>query len=153
MLQLVIVSETNHFVEDSASVILETSEGPMITYFVSDGIPSPWSYEFTMKENTKYPYYNENCYYFFGTKGSVAFPSLKVYSYDENNYGWEHQLKIEEFYVEDNDPMTAELLHFVDVLRGESEPLVTGPDGLETLKVIKAVKESAEKGQKVFIHR
>jgi predicted dehydrogenase len=142
----------NNPVEDSASVILETSEGAIINYFVSDGIPSPWSYEFNMKENPKYPHYKENCYYFFGTKGSVAFPNLKVYSYDENNYGWEHQLKVEELYVEDNDPMTAELLHFVDVLRGESEPLVTGPDGLETLRVIKAIKESAEKGQKVVIH-
>jgi predicted dehydrogenase len=58
----------------------------------------------------------------------------------------------EELNVEDNDPMTAELLHFIDVLRGGAEPLVTGEDGLETLKVINAIIESANKGQKIDIY-
>ncbi|GIM46896.1 hypothetical protein DNHGIG_24450 [Collibacillus ludicampi] len=75
-----------------------------------------------------------------------------MYSYDEENYGWEHKLIIEKYEVEDNDPMTAELLHFVDVLRGESEPLVSGEDALETLKVINAIRESADKGQKIYIN-
>jgi predicted dehydrogenase len=142
----------NNAVEDSASIILETSEGATINYFVSDGVPSPWSYEFNLRENPKYVHYDENCYYFFGTKGSIAFPSFSVYTYDEDHYGWEHKLVIEKLDVEENDPMTAELLHFVDVLRGETEPLVTGEDGLETLKVINAIKESANKGQKIYIN-
>jgi predicted dehydrogenase len=58
----------------------------------------------------------------------------------------------EKFDVENNDPMTAELLHFIDVLRGGAEPLVTGEDGLETLKVINAIIESANKGQKINIY-
>ncbi|NUK31589.1 hypothetical protein HT574_16275 [Parageobacillus sp. VR-IP] len=48
--------------------------------------------------------------------------------------------------------MTAELLHFIDVLRGGAEPLVTGEDGLEILKVINAIMESANKGQKIDIY-
>jgi len=143
----------NNPVEDSASVILETCEGATINYFISDGIPSPWSYEMTVKENPKYPYYTDNCYYFFGTKGSLSFPRFTKYSYEKENYGWEHELITEKFDVEDNDPMTAELLHFIDVLRGAAEPLVTGEDGLETLKVINAIKESVDKEQKININR
>ncbi|MEW9673014.1 Gfo/Idh/MocA family protein [Ammoniphilus sp. 3BR4] len=141
----------NHAVEDSASIILETTEGATINYFVSDGVPAPWNYEFNLRENPKYVAYDENCYYFFGTKGSISFPSFNVHTYDEEKYGWEHPLVIEKLNVEENDPMTSELLNFVDVLRGEAEPVVTGKDALETLKVLNAIRESAEKKQKMNI--
>ncbi|WCK53260.1 hypothetical protein PP175_17890 [Aneurinibacillus sp. Ricciae_BoGa-3] len=97
--------------------------------------------------------YDENCYYFFGTKGSIAFPSFNVYTYEEDQYGWEHKLAVEQIDVEENDPMNAELLHFVDVLRGQMEPLVSGIDSLETFKVVNAIKKSAETGQKVYINQ
>jgi predicted dehydrogenase len=138
-------------VEDSASIILEAKEGATINYFVSDGVPAPWSYEFNLKENPKYVHYNENCYYFFGTKGSLAFPSFKMYSYDEKNYGWEHQLVMDQLTVEENDPMTAELLHFIDMIRGQAEPFVTGEDALETFKVLNAIRESGLKGKKIYL--
>lgn len=132
-------------VEDTASVLLETDEGVMINYFVTDGVPAPWSYEFTTGENPKYPHYSdENCYHFLGTKGSIAFPSMKMYTYSEAHYGWNHPLNTEQFEVEDNDPMKAELLHFVSVLKGEAAPFVTGEDALETLKVVLAIKQSAQ---------
>lgn len=140
-------------VEDSAAILMETSEGAIVNFFISDGIPSPWSYDCNLKENPKFQHYDENCFYFFGTKGSLSFPDLKRYSYEEENYGWEHNLVVENFGVEDNDPMTAELMHFVDVIRGDSEPLVTGEDGLETLKVINAIKESATKEQKTYLYK
>ena len=142
----------NNQVEDSASVILETKEGATINYFLSDGVPAPWSYEFTLKENPKYVHYDDNCYWFFGTKGSIAFPSFTVYTYDDERYGWEHSLLIEKGGVEANDPMTAELEHFIEVLRGEAKPLVTGEDALETLKVINAIRESAITKQKTSIN-
>ena len=141
----------NNVVEDSTSIILEAKDGPMVNYFVSDGIPSPWSYEFNVNENPKFHHYDENCYTFFGTKGSIAFPSFKIYSYSEEKYGWEHELEIEKISVLENDPMTAELIHFVNVVRGEEKSLVTGEDALETLKVLNAVKESIKKGNKVFL--
>ncbi|MEW9674303.1 Gfo/Idh/MocA family protein [Ammoniphilus sp. 3BR4] len=140
-----------NMVEDSASIILETSEGPTINYFVSDGVPSPWSYEFNLRENPKYVRYDENCYTFFGTKGSISFPSFTVYTYEEERYGWEHPLRVEKMEVEENDPMTAELLNFIEVLRGDADPLVTGEEGLQTLKVINAIWRSADMGQKISI--
>lgn len=141
----------NNVVEDSVAIILEAKDGPIINYFISDGIPSPWSYEFNVKENPKYHYYDENCYTFFGTKGSISFPSFKVYSYNEEAYGWDHELIIEEIDVLGNDPMTAELKHFVNVLRGKEKSFVTGEDALETLKVLNAIKESIHKEQKVYL--
>ncbi|MEI3611334.1 Gfo/Idh/MocA family protein [Pseudogracilibacillus sp. SO30301A] len=146
----VYASSQNHIrgneVEDTASILLETEEGVTMNYFLSDGVPAPWSYEFTTGENPKYPYYEDaDCYYFFGTKGSIAFPSMKYYSYDEDKYGWDHPLSIENLDAEeDNDPMTSELQHFISVLHDNTPLLVTGEDAVETLKIVLAIKQSAE---------
>lgn len=138
-------------VEDTASILMETAEGPTINYFVSDGVPAPWSYELTTGENPKYARAKGDCYYFFGTKGSIAFPSFTVYTYDENQYGWDHPLQLKKMNVQDNDPMTAELLHFIDIVKSGVSPFVTGADALETLKVILAIKRSAEERRIVEI--
>ena len=42
-----------------------------------------------------------------------------------------------------------ELWHFVDVLRGEAEPMITGADGLAALRIALAVEESARLGAAV----
>ncbi|MDQ0157179.1 Gfo/Idh/MocA family protein [Robertmurraya andreesenii] len=139
-------------VEDSASVLLETREGPIANYFLSDGVPSPWSYELTTNENPKYSHSDADCYQIFGTKGSISFPSLTLYTYDEEHFGWDHPLKVEKLEVEDNDPMTAELLHFASIIRGDAEPFVTGEDALETLKVINAIQLSADSRQKIEVN-
>jgi predicted dehydrogenase len=42
-----------------------------------------------------------------------------------------------------------ETWHFVDVLRGQATPLVTGADGLAALRIALAVAESARTGAAV----
>jgi len=141
----------NNPVEDSASIIMETEEGPTINYFLSDGVPSPWSYELNVGEDKKYVHHGANCYYFFGAKGSLTFPDLTLYSYREGHYGWYDALVTESFGVAGNDPLIDELSHFMDVARGESSPLVTGEDATETLMVLDAITESAIKKQRIDI--
>lgn len=136
-------------VEDSASILLDTTSGVTINYVLTDGVPSPWSYDLNLGENPKFQQEKGDCYQIFGTKGSISFPSLTCYTYDEEQYGWEHPLKSEIVIAEDNDPMTVELLHFVDLLEGNATPIVTGEDALETLKVVHAIVQSAEKEEKV----
>lgn len=140
-------------VEDTASILFETEEGVVLNYFISDGVPAPWSYEFTTGENPKYPHYpDENCYFIFGTKGSISFPSMKKYTYEQKNYGWDYPLQEFRYDITDNDPIRAELVHFISVLKGETTPLITGEDALETLKVILATKQSALEGTIVKIN-
>ncbi|WP_346206877.1 Gfo/Idh/MocA family oxidoreductase [Caldifermentibacillus hisashii] len=142
----------NNPVEDSASVIMETEEGPIVNYFLSDGVPSPWSYDLNAKENKKFSHFDDDCYKFFGTKGSLAFPSMNFYYYEDNQFGWEHPLKVKTFEIDENDPMTDELKHFIEMLRNDDvKPLVTGEDALETLRVTMAIKKSAKHSQKVLV--
>lgn len=133
----------NNDVEDTASIMLETKEGVVLNYLITDGVPAPWSYEFTTGENPKYPHYeNENCYFFFGQNGSLAFPTLKKYSYKQNEYGWDYPLEETQFDKLNNDPIKTELHHFISVLKRKTSPLISGEDALETLKVILAIKKS-----------
>ncbi|UTR07239.1 Gfo/Idh/MocA family oxidoreductase [Alkalihalobacillus sp. LMS6] len=140
-------------VEDSLSAMMELNNGATVNYFLSDGVPAPWSYELTMKENVKYPKYDEDCYYFFGTEGSIAFPSMRMYRYKEESYGWEHSLVEEAIEFESMvDPIVEELVHFTKVIRGLEEPRVPGEEGVKTLEVIEAIRCSINKGKKVHMN-
>ncbi|SDC14376.1 Predicted dehydrogenase [Terribacillus halophilus] len=137
-------------VEDAVTAILEAENGTVIHYFLTDGVPSPWSYEFNLKENPIYHFYDEDCYYFFGTKGSLAFPSFRCYQYSEEEYGWKHPL-VEKQYVpaETVDPIAAELAHFEDVLKGGIVPRIPGEAGLRTLEVLEAINLSIREKRSV----
>lgn len=140
-------------VEDSVSVLVEYEGGVTATYFLSDGTPGPWNYDLAAEENvfwTMCP--GENSMHVFGTKGSFGFPNMDLYYYDDDAYGWTSPLVHEHFDIEKNDPMAAEMDHFVDLCTGrETKPRCSGEDGLNTLKICLAIDESAETGQVVEI--
>lgn len=118
---------------------------------MSDGTPGPWNYDLAAEENTFFTMCpGENSLRVFGTKGSFGFPNMDLYYYDKNAFGWTSPLIHEHFEVEKNDPMTAELEHFVDLCKGrEKTPRCTGENALDTLKVINAILESADTGNPV----
>ena len=45
------------------------------------------------------------------------------------------------------DPLANQVAHFADVIRGEAEPIVSGRDGLNALRVTQAVSEAAASGE------
>lgn len=142
-------------VEDSVSAVVEYDGGVTASYFLSDGTPGPWNYDLAAEENTFFTMYpGENSLQVFGTRGSFGFPNMDLYYYDDDAYGWTEPLIHEHFEVEHNDPMTAELDHFVDLCKGRvSVPRCTGENALDTLAVITAILESAETKQVVEIER
>ncbi|MGI6590071.1 MAG: Gfo/Idh/MocA family protein [Eggerthellaceae bacterium] len=142
--------------EDNVSVLFEFAEGATATYFVADGTPSPWNYDLLAHENEQWsPETGENSMLIFGDKGSFGFPNMDFYHYpsdDPDQYGWRHPLVKEHFEVDRNDPMEAEVNHFIDLALGrETVPRCSGEQALASLKVINAVIESSETGQIVNI--
>ncbi len=133
-------------VEDAVSVIVEYEGGATATYFVSDGTPGPWSYDLAACENLNYGLCDdENSLRIFGTEGSFGFPHMDLYYYGKDHYGWNEPLLKEHFDLEINDPMAAELAHFVDLCQGrEHVPRCTGADALDTLRVVNGILLSAE---------
>ena len=135
-----------HQVEDTASISLQFSSGSVGSVTVSDATPSPWSYESTMYENPDFAHHRENCYYFLGSKNSLAFPRMEQWYYpaDKNQpHGWDYPLHRHEINIRHSDPLTRQLQHFCQVVQGEEPPLISAADGLMTLASTLAINESS----------
>ncbi|PDT81960.1 Gfo/Idh/MocA family oxidoreductase [Sinorhizobium sp. BJ1] len=138
-------------VEETAVILIEFKNGVLGTATVSDSVVAPWSWEMTTGENPAYPRTEQSCYMIGGTHGSLAVPSLEVWRNPGKRSWWEplDQKRIE---VDDEDPLVLQIRQFCKVIRGDEPPLVSGREGLETLRVIDAVKRSAATGERIELN-
>ncbi|MEN3150821.1 Gfo/Idh/MocA family oxidoreductase [Neorhizobium sp. IRAMC:178] len=138
-------------VEETAVILIEFSNGILATASVSDSVVAPWSWEMTTGENPVYPKADEACYVIGGTHGSLAIPSLEIWRNPVKRSWWE-PFENERIDVEEQDPLVLQIRQFCKVIRGEEQPLVSGREGLQTLKVIDAVKRSAASGGRILLN-
>ena len=139
-----------HVVEETAVLLLKFASGALGTMNISDTIVGPWSWEQTTGENKAYPQTDQSCYHIGGTLGSLTVPKLEVWTND-NRPSWLEPLRAERQYTVDADPLRLQIQHFCRVISGEEPPLVSGREGLQTLKVIEAAKAAARSGHRTMI--
>lgn len=139
-----------HNVEDTAVMLLKFANGALGTVTVSDTIVSPWSWELTAAENPDYPVTGASSYMIGGTRGSLSVPDLGLWQ-NETTPSWWEPIGRSQIEIDPADPLVRQVRHFSDVALGRADPLVTGREGLKTLKVIVAVKEAARSGRIVEI--
>lgn len=137
-------------VEDTAVILLHFASGVLATVNVSDSVVAPWSWELTTGENPAYPQQDQGCYKIGGTEGSLTVPQLEVWS-NPGKRSWFEPLVRERVPYKAADPLQRQIGHFCAVIRGEAPPLVSGREGLETLKVIEAVRRSAATGELISL--
>ena len=147
---------TNEFrgneVEDSGVINLRFKNGAIATIFLTDNSPSPWYYEACTQEYSFFYPSNFNCYFFFGKKASLAFPSMELFSYDKNfGEGWHRPFKRQNLPVDRFDVFEEELKHFCELIKGKVESRITAYDATETLRVIEAIKESSTVGRRICL--
>jgi predicted dehydrogenase len=130
-------------VEDSAAIALRFANGAVGTLTVSDAVAAPWSWELCSGENPVYPRQRANCYFFAGTEGSLAVPSLELYLYPGQK-GWHAPLARQRLHVTREDPQVRQLRHFCRVIRGEEAPRIDGADATRTLAVVEAIISGAD---------
>jgi predicted dehydrogenase len=135
-------------VEDTAVILLRFSNGALATVNVSDTVVAPWSWELTARENPAYAATAETCYWIGGTKGSLALPNLALWTCPGKD-SWMEPISATKVTFGFDDPLVRQIDHFAKVIVGTENPLVSGKEGLETLRVIEAVKQSAKSGQTV----
>lgn len=132
-----------HQVEDTAAVILEFDNGALATLVVSDCAVSPFSWEQTAGEN---PLYARDpatdSLILAGTYGSLALPSLRWWR-QEDNRSWALPFNTGRLFIEPADPLLRQLDHFLDVIEGRSQPLVSVTEGFRSLAATLAVQQSA----------
>jgi predicted dehydrogenase len=137
-------------IEETAVVVLQFASGALGTVNISDSIVAPWSWELTTGENPMYPRTNQSCYTIGGTHGSLTIPKLEVWSNANKRSWWEPLVVAREFATE-QDPLRLQIEQFCRVIRGQEAPLVSGREGLETLKVIDAIVTAVATGQQTKI--
>ncbi|MEH7911911.1 Gfo/Idh/MocA family oxidoreductase [Rhizobium laguerreae] len=137
-------------VEETSVIMMEFSSGLLATASVSDAVVAPWSWEMTTGENPSYPKSDEACYVIGGTHGSLTIPALDVWKNGSKRSWWEPFEK-RRVAVQVEDPLVLQIRQFCKVIRGEEAPQVSGREGLNTLKVITAVKQSAASGERIVL--
>ncbi len=134
-------------VEDTAAMVLHFASGALGTLTISDAANAPWSWELTSGENKAYPQTDQSCYLVAGTKGSLTVPRLEVWSHEGD--GWWTPIQSERSIMPEQDPLTLQMNHFCQVIRGETTPILDGRSGTRTLETTLAVKTAAATGQLV----
>jgi predicted dehydrogenase len=135
-------------VEDTAAMLLKFSNGAVGTMTVSDATPAPWSWELSSGENATYPRQDQPCYLFAGTKGSLAVPTMELWSYPGQS-GWHAPLSRADITTAPSDPLVEQLRHFLAVIARRETPLISVTDAIGTLAVVEAVREAARTGTRV----
>jgi predicted dehydrogenase len=85
------------------------------------------------------------CYLIGGTKGSISIPRLDVWT-NATKPSWWEPFKVERVIATDLDPLRLQIQQFCRVIQGLEEPLVSGLEGLKTLRVINAIERAGETG-------
>ena len=140
-------------VEDTVAISLQFASGALGTFMLSDTAASARSWEQTSQENKAYPSYDdEDCYVVTGTRGSLSVPTmrLKTYPRPEDSSWWKPFESSTVAMVRD-DPLKHQIAHFVQVIQGQTEPLVSARDGMLNLRVTEAIVQAAREGRTVQI--
>lgn len=132
-------------VDETTAVTLRFANGALGTMNVSDTVVAPWSWEQTTGENPAYPHTDQTCYFLAGTHGSLSIPRLELWR-NEGKRSWWEPFATERHVAALADPLALQIAQFARVIRGEEPPLVSGREGLTTLKVIDAVRRAASSG-------
>jgi predicted dehydrogenase len=136
-------------VEDTAAMVLRFANGALGTFLLSDTAGSARSWEQTSQENTDYPTYDdEDAYVIAGTTGSLAVPTMRLKVFPGAR-SWYAPFETSTLTLDRGDPLANQIEHFAAVIRGEAQPIVSGRDGLNTLRVTEAISEAATTGQLV----
>lgn len=136
--------------EEVSVAILSFASGVLGTLNLADVALGPWSWELTAGENPAYPRTDQSSYLIGGTHGSLALPNLTVWS-QKDGPDWWAPIDQTRLPLPASDPLSAQLLHFADVIAGRATPLVSASDGLRAVQVIEAIKRGAQTGTSVEI--
>ena len=131
--------------------LLTFQSGAIATISVADTIAAPWSWELTARENPAYPATNESCYLIGGSRGSLSIPDLRIWSH-EAEPDWWTPISAKTLIAEGGDPLSVQAMHFAKVIKGREAPIVSGFEGLQSLRVVEAIQKAADTGEAIEIN-
>lgn len=138
-------------VEDTASITFRFASGVLASFMLSDTAASARSWEQTSQENKAYASYDdEDCYVIAGTMGSLSVPTMRLKTYAKaEDRSWFKPYAVSTVALQREDPLRLQMDHFMRVIQGVDEPLVSAHDGLQNLLVVEAIAQAAASQQTV----
>jgi predicted dehydrogenase len=127
--------------------------GALGTFLLSDTAASAKSWEQTSQENKAYATYaDEDAYTILGVSGSLGVPTMRLKSYTKDeDRSWRKPFEVTTVPCKRDDPLARQIEHFAAVIRDEAQPLVTGRDGLQNLRVTDAIAKAARAGTTMHV--
>ena len=140
-------------VEDTVAISLQFASGALGTFMLSDTSACARSWEQTSQENKADPSYDdEDCYVVTGTRGSLSVPTMRLKTYPRpEDCSWWKPFESSTVAMVRDDPLKHQIAHFVQVIQGQAEPLVSARDGMLNLRVTEAIVQAAREGRTVQI--
>lgn len=140
-------------VEDTVSIIFKFSNGALGTFMLSDTAAAAHSWELTARENTAYPSYDdEDCYIISGTNGTLSVPTMRMKTYPTpEDRSWWKEFEVGQAGLVRDDPLKHQIEHFIKIIQGDTQPLVSVRDGLLNLQITEAIAQAAKTGKIVNI--
>ncbi len=143
-------------VEDTAVMNFRFASGALGTFALSDTAATDRNWEHTSGEDVfryaKAHTESDDCYLVSGTWGTLAVPTMRLQRYlKDEDRSWHKALQKSQIKPDVINPLAAQIEHFCDVIRGTCEPRVTVRDGVQNLRVVDAILQSARTGQSVKI--
>ena len=133
-------------VEETVAVAMEFANEAVGSMLLSDAGASPMSWEMTAGEDPALsavlgPRLLPRDRY----AGSLGIPTMRLMVAD-GAPSWHRPLTTSIARPEPGDPLARQLEHFCDLIAGGGEPLVSGRDAVESLRVTLAIAEAARTG-------
>ena len=142
-------------VEDTVSLGLRFESGAVGSFLASDAGVSPWGWDQSTEETLAFPFLPDGvAYRLVGTRGALSVPNLAKYTYDPSvSADWHSPLSRTYLPIAPRGSFQAQLAHFVEVARSETEPLVSAEDASRTLALVEAAALAARTGTTVDVAR
>ncbi|MEM8540268.1 MAG: Gfo/Idh/MocA family oxidoreductase [Pseudomonadota bacterium] len=141
-------------VEDTAAMLLRFEGGMIATAILSDAALTPWSFEGASGENPNIASTGISSWRIGCSKGAFEFPVLRVWKNDGTDLGdWSKPLASQQLKSEQVAPLERQLEHFIDLVHGVTDqPMVSGREGLNSLRATKAVMMSAQTNRRILLN-
>jgi predicted dehydrogenase len=138
-------------VEDTASVAIRFTSGVLGTFMISDAVASPWSWEFTSQQALYFPAQPGAYLFLGGRKASLSVSDLYLWRHTDPAGNWQTPLQREHRPHDNSRAYVNQLDHFLQVIAGEAEPLISARDGMMTLAATLGVGIAASEDRTVRV--
>lgn len=145
----------DHAVEDTGVINMRCENGALVSVIVSDAAPSPWHFEGGSGENPNISHTGYGGMRIFGTKGAIEFPSLTSWAHETKDGHWGLPIHANDRAVQkvlgSEVALKAQLYNFVNMIINDAPPLVSALDGVQSVRIIEAIHQSAKVGKSVRV--